>query len=420
MTTTAPSPVPEGVFDNKNAQAAGRSAPGVFKSETFDFQLMRWLSQAPYSGSEIGECYATARLIEDGDNESWLREWQKTARRVEGTARECLAGGHDVSAREAFLRATTYYEAAFFYTADSDPRKRELYDRHRDCFRSAGALFDPPFETVRIPYEGRTLPGYFLRPDNSGIRRPTVLVMTGGDGTAERLYFNGGGAAGLRRGYNVLCFEGPGQSGAYMSDNSLVFRYDYEVPIGAVIDYAVSRPDVDPGRIAAIGYSMGGYFVPRAAAFDKRIAACVADCLLPDAYTPMVATMEMDELIDAGTPVRADQLTQKQRYSVEEGMPRFGFTGGVQDIPAWGDMLKKMNLAGLQDKITCPLLNLSATGEGKTMYDNARAFFDALPNPRNRFVLTTEDQGAEMHCQRGNSSLLHQIAFDWLDEILAS
>ncbi|MGD0705907.1 MAG: hypothetical protein ABSA02_39255 [Trebonia sp.] len=28
-------------------------------------------------------------------------------------------------------------------------------------------------------------------------------------------------------------------------------RYDYEVPIGAVIDYAVSRPDVDPDRIAA-------------------------------------------------------------------------------------------------------------------------------------------------------------------------
>jgi dienelactone hydrolase len=156
-----------------------------------------------------------------------------------------------------------------------------------------------------------------------------------------------------------------------MLDDSLVFRYDYEVPIGAVIDYAVSRPDVDPDRIAAIGYSMGGYFVPRAAAFDKRIAACVADCLLPDAYTPMVATMEM-------------------------------------------------NLAGLEDKITCPLLNLSSTGEGKIMYDNARAFFDALPNPRNRFVLTTEDQGAEMHCQRGNSSLLHQVAFDWLDEILAA
>ena len=53
------------------------------------------------------------------------------------------------------------------------------------------------------------------------------------------------------------------------------------------------------------------------------------------------------------------------------------------------------------------------------MYRNARDFFDKLPNPLNRFVLTTEEQGAEMHCQRGNSSLLHQLIFDWLDEVPA-
>jgi hypothetical protein len=54
------------------------------------------------------------------------------------------------------------------------------------------------------------------------------------------------------------------------------------------------------------------------------------------------------------------------------------------------------------------------------MYESARAFFDALPNPLNRSVLTTEEQGAELHTVRGNSSLLHQIEFDWLDEVLAS
>jgi len=80
---------PKGLFDTGNAQAAGRSAPGVFRSETFDFQLMRWLSQAPYSGSELGECFAAAHLIKDGDIESWLREWEHAAQRVEGIARAC-------------------------------------------------------------------------------------------------------------------------------------------------------------------------------------------------------------------------------------------------------------------------------------------------------------------------------------------
>lgn len=419
MTTVISDPATEGLADTKNAQAMGRSAPHVFESESYDFQLMRWLSQAPYSGSEIGECFSTAHLIQNGDNASWLREWEKTAHRVEAIARDCLARGHRVSAREAFLRATTYYEAAFFYIADNDPRKRELYDHHRACFQAAGALFDTPFEAVRIPYEGRTLPGYFMQPDNSGIRRPTVMIITGGDGTAERLYFNGGGAAALRRGYNILCFEGPGQSGAYLLDPTLTYRYDWEVPTAAVLDYLLTRPEVDADRIGYIGYSWGGYFVPRAAAFEKRIAACVAVCLLPDVYTPVVQTMGVQQLIESGRPIREDELTTKQRYSLEEGMPRFGFPNGAADLPAWGQMMKNMNLWGLEEQITCPVLNISTVGEGNGMIDSARRFFDVLPNPLNRFVLTTEDQGAELHTVRGNSSLLHQIEFDWLDEVLA-
>jgi pimeloyl-ACP methyl ester carboxylesterase len=410
-----------GLSDSKTAQATGRSAPHVFKSGTFDFQLMRWLSQTTYSGAEIGECFSTAHLIEDGDNESWLAEWQKTAARVEQIARGCLERGHKVSAREAFLRATTrattYYEAAFFYTPDADHRKRELYDHHRQCFQSAGALLGTPFDVVRIPYQTSTLPGYFMRPDDSSVRRPTVMIMTGGDGTAERLYFNGGGAAALRRGYNVLCFEGPGQTGAYLLDNALTYRYDWEVPTTAVIDYLASRPEVDVDRIGFIGYSWGGYFVPRAAAFEKRIAACVANCLLPDVYTPVIGTMGVADLIANGKDVKPEQLTTLQRYTLEEGMPRFGFPNGLHELPAWAESLKKMTLWGLESQITCPVLNLSATGEGAQTNEHARTFFDVLPNPRNRFVLTTEDEGAELHCQRGNSSLLHQIEFDWLDEI---
>jgi hypothetical protein len=409
----------EELFDSTDAQATGRSAPHVFKNEAFDFQLMRWLSQATYSGSEIGECISTAHLIKDGDTESWLAEWEKTAHRVEGIARECLSHGHKVSAREAFLRATTYYEASFFYVADSDPRKFDLYQHHRECFQAAGVLFDHPFEPVQIPYEGQFLPGYFMCPDNSSTKRPTVMIMTGGDGTAERLYFNGGGAAALRRGYNVLTFEGPGQTGAYLLDHSLTFRHDWEVPVGAVLDYLESRREVDTEHIAFVGYSLGGYFVPRAAAFDKRISACVAACLTPDGYLPIVQTMGIKELIESGVPIRADQLTTKQQWSIHEFLPRYGFTHGEADLLAFGKEINKLTLRGLEDKITCPLLNISTSGEGKYMYNQAKAFFDKLSNPLNRFVLTTQEQGAELHTVRGNSSLLHQIIFDWLDEVFA-
>jgi hypothetical protein len=128
----------------------------------------------------------------------------------------------------------------------------------------------------------------------------------------------------------------------------------------------------------------------------------------------------MKELMASGASAAAvDKLTQKQKYVIEEGMPRFGVKDGLKGVARFAETLKKMNLYRLEEKITCPLLNISSTAEGKEMCQNAKTFFDKLPNPKNRFVLTTEEQGAEMHCQKGNASLLHQIEFDWLDEVLA-
>jgi pimeloyl-ACP methyl ester carboxylesterase len=406
------------LFTTGVVQGYGRSVAHVFEYEAFDFALMRWLSQTTYSGAEIGECLSTAHLIKDADIESWLAEWRTLAERVEQIGHDCLARGHRVSAREAFFRATTYYEASIFFAPDTDPRKAELYHRQRDAFRAAGALLDHPFEVLRMPYEGRKLPGYFLAVDDSGQARPTIMINTGGDGTAERMYFSGGAAAGLRRGYNALLWEGPGQTGAYLDDPSLVFRPDWEVPAGAALDYLGTRDDVDHDRIAYAGWSMGGYFVPRAAGHDHRIAAGIALALTPEVWPSLPNLMMLKEEWFINAPTE-DELDPKSLYAVKEMMPRFGYTG-VSDLLAWGEYLKRFSLAGLEEKITCPILNISATGEGKLFYDNAKGLFDHLPNPKNRFVLTTEDDGGEMHCVRGNSSLAHQIIFDWLDEVLTA
>jgi hypothetical protein len=408
------------LFTTAVVQGYSRSVTHVFNYAHFEFQLMRWLSQTTYSGAEIGECLSTASKIKDGDIEGWLAEWRGLAERVEQIGRDCLARGHRVSAREAFLRATTYFESSFFFAADDDPRKLELYRRQRSAFRAAGALFDHPFEVVSIPYEGgKTLPGYFLAVDDSGQPRPTIMINTGGDGTSERMYYSGGGAAGLRRGYNVLLWDGPGQPGTYLEDRSLVFRPDWEVPAGAALDYLGTRGDVDHDRIAYAGYSFGGYFVPRSAGHDHRIAAGVALTLTTETWPSLPRVLSMKEEWFTNPPA-ADELAPRQRYGVEEMMPRFGFTGGVSDIPAWGEYLKRFTLDGLEDKITCPILAISTTGEGKRFFDNAKGLFDRLPNPSNRFVLTTEDDGGELHCVRGNSSLAHQLTYDFLDEVLAA
>jgi hypothetical protein len=120
--------------------------PAIFKSN-FDYQLVRGMMAGAYGeGGAFGELYSTARRVVDRDVESWTVEWTGTAERVEAIAHGSLSGGHVVSAREAFLRASLYWRTGLFYLESKDPRQLAMYHRHRSCFRQASALFDPPIE----------------------------------------------------------------------------------------------------------------------------------------------------------------------------------------------------------------------------------------------------------------------------------
>jgi hypothetical protein len=185
---------------------ASAGMPRRFKGN-FDFQFVRTMGCTTYGGAEIGECYETASRIEDEKEDSYTDAWRVTAERVEAIARKSLAGGHLVSAREAFLRASSYWREVGFYQSTTDPKCRAGWERQRECFTQAGKLMDLSFEVVRIPYEdGKSLPGYFLKADASDKPRPTLMSLGGADSLDEELYFWGGGAAALRRGYNALLF----------------------------------------------------------------------------------------------------------------------------------------------------------------------------------------------------------------------
>ncbi len=109
-------------------------------------------------------------------------------------ANQSAAAGREVSARWAFLRASTYYQkAAFFLDGTSDPsRFVPAWKEHRQCFDEAAARFDPPFEKVEIPYEDTTLPGYMLKADVSDGPRPLLILNNGSDGTVTDLCMLGG------------------------------------------------------------------------------------------------------------------------------------------------------------------------------------------------------------------------------------
>src|SRR6266498_1970227 len=138
-----------------------------FDNKEMDFYLSWFLGYTTHGGAQYGECMQAASLIEDGDPQSWVAAWRQMAKHVEALAMSTLDDGHLVSAREAYLRAFTYYRAALALVRPYDLCFLDTWEDMRSCFRMASALFQPPIAHIEVPFEGKVLPGYFMRVDGT-------------------------------------------------------------------------------------------------------------------------------------------------------------------------------------------------------------------------------------------------------------
>jgi pimeloyl-ACP methyl ester carboxylesterase len=365
---------------------------------------------------------ATAARITSGDWESWHQEWKALADRIAGIADECAAKGHAVSASSAYLRASNYYRTAEFYLREdpaNDPRVAAMSARAIETFRAAPEI-QANWSQVNIPYEGIELSGYYLNVsgDEPG---PTLVAHGGYDSTVEEMFFAVGEAA-RRHSWNCLIFEGPGQ-GAALRINKLPFRPDWEAVVTPVLDFALHLRGVDPGRIALLGMSMGGYLAPRAAAFDKRIAACVAydgvfsmALALPDAPGLSALQRGSDEWFAAMDNLIAHraQLPSSTRWAISNGLWVLAATTAREFV----DAFTKYDLTPVVEQITCPTLVCAAEAD-QFFKGQPQLLYDALRCPKTLLKFTAAE-GAEEHCHEGALTLFHQRLFDWLDDTMMS
>ena len=224
-----------------------------------------WGPRFVQAGIDYNDFLRTVAGIDDW--EGWLDGWVELGDEHAGYAREAEEATRSRTAGEAWARAAVAYHFAKFVWVLDEGKARAASDSAIDALRSAHRLLDPTAERIEIPFDGSRLVANLRRPEGGG-RPPLVVLIPGLDSTKEEFYaFE---SVFLSRGMATLSLDGPGQGeGGY----ELAIRPDYEVGLGAALDAVAGRPDLDDARIGAVGVSLGGYYAPRAAAFEKRVRA---------------------------------------------------------------------------------------------------------------------------------------------------
>jgi Prolyl oligopeptidase family len=395
-----------------------------FSDDGFNFDIESLLGNVHCGCGDVGEILSTVEVIKDGDFQSWVSSWTATALRLEKIAAASAAAGHRQSARDAYLRATTYYGAALSAVDgvdNSDAVLATTFKAHRRTFDEYVDLLDTPVERVAISYENTMMPGYFFSAGSDATPRATLVLSNGSDGPLIWMW-PGIGLDAVARGYNVLAFDGPGQQ-SMLFDHDIPFRPDWEKVITPVVDFLVARPDVDADRLAIYGISQSGYWVPRAIAFEHRFAAAIADPGVDDVSSSWLLHIpaEMAKMLDdndrdgfmnmiaIGT---ASETPQQKQLMAWRGKPY-----GITDPYDLFKEAEKYRLGDVTAQITTPVFVASPENE-QFWPGQSERFYKALPGKNKTLSEFTEADGADGHCEPMARTLFKQRAFDWLDDIV--
>jgi len=228
------------------------------------------------------------------------------------------------------------------------------------------------------------------------------VIFNGMDNAKEMSAF----FAGLefaRRGMHTLAIDGPGQ-GESLRLRGMKSRYDYEVPGSAAYEYVAGRPDVDAKRVAVMGYSFGGYYSSRIAAFEHRYAACIA---LSALHWDLAAWQSHIKEKNAASPKTVAQSNFQFQYVVGAATPDEAI-----------EIARRFSLKDVARQIRCPFLVTHGGNDRVVPVENAQKLYDAVGSPNKSIkIFTTEEGGAE-HAHVDNRQVGIDYTADWLEDNL--
>jgi dienelactone hydrolase len=343
---------------------------------------------------------AAARGADAGTGD-FLAAWTALTGQLCGAAEAALAAGHTKTAGDLHFRATNYLCQAERMQSASSPGRVAVYRRVLELAELSFKHRDPHVSRVAIPYEGTTLPAYFSQaPAAASGPAPVIILWNGLDSTKEHMYSSSHWAELAARGISCLMVDCPG-SGEALRLQGLPARVDTEAWASACVDYLLTRSDVDPARIGLAGWSLGGYYAPRAAAFEKRLALVVA--------------------WGANHNWGAVQRRRLEREG-ERPVPHYWehvlWVWGQPDLDTFIKFADQIHLDGVVSQISVPFLICHGANDRQIPVSYAhQSYQQATASPRRELRIFTPEEGGAEHIGLDNLPYVSTYIADWVSDV---
>ncbi|MBR9911709.1 MAG: prolyl oligopeptidase family serine peptidase [Gammaproteobacteria bacterium] len=359
-------------------------------------------------GARIGEIQEMCEPLKEAAKQpdaagtkAFRDTWQKMADKLCGLAEEDEARGRLLSAGEKYSRASIYLGTCERLQAHGAEGRLQLYQRSLELFLKGVALSKAKCQRVEIPYEGKHLSALYVPAEDVDGPQPILVQVNGLDSTKEMKYRVGLPSWLAKRGVASLIVDQPGTGEALRLQNFSA-RYDSEHWASRVVDYLETRADVDSKRIGMEGVSLGGYYCPRAVAFEPRFAAGVV----------WGANHDWRDV-------------QKRRLAKEGNLPvphywnHVCWVWGAKDIEEFMQIAENVHLDGVVEKIKVPFLVTHGCKDSQIPLKWAERTYEQLVNsPKRELKIFTEREGGVQHSSFDNSINAGHYIADWVAETL--
>ena len=361
-------------------------------------------------GARIGEIEAmcaplqeAAKAPDAAGTRAFRETWVRMADQLCALAEEDQARGRGLSAGEKLRRASSYLITAERLQAHDSPGRRALYERELALFLEGSRLLGDAVQRVEIPYEGQHLSALYLPAEGlqPGQRAPLLVQVNGLDSTKEMKHLVGLPAWLARRGVSSLVVDQPG-TGEALRLHGMTARFDSEHWASRVVDWLEMRADVDPARIGMEGVSLGGYYCPRAVAFEPRFAAGVCWGANHD-----------------WRDVQKRRLEKEGDFPVPHYWAHVCWVWGARDIEDFMRIAENVHLDGVVEKIRVPFLVTHGERDSQIPLKWAQRTYEQLiHSPKRELKVFTEREGGVQHASFDNSINAGHYIADWVAETL--